>query len=130
MRRLLLDTHALYWWLSNEGRLSTSAIEAIADPDAEVCVSAVNAYEISFKNRLGKLEVPNSLLDGFSDTMAAQGFNEIAVTVRHALVAGRLAFDHRDPFDRLLIAQALAENLTLVSNEKRFDAAGVSRLWD
>jgi PIN domain nuclease of toxin-antitoxin system len=130
LRRLLLDTHALYWWLSDEGRLSPSAFEAIADSDAQVHVSPVNAYEISFKNRLGKLDVPNGLIDGFSDTMVAQGFHELAVTMRHALVAGRLEFDHRDPFDRLLIAQALDEGLTLVSNEKLFDAAGVSRLWD
>ena len=129
MRRLLLDTHALFWWLSDARRLSRPAFEAISENDSEVFVSAVSAYEIAYKNRIGKLDVPDRLLSGFSDTMAGQGFREIAVTVEHALAAGGLDFDHRDPFDRLLVAQALVEKLTLVSNEEPFDRAGVSRLW-
>jgi PIN domain nuclease of toxin-antitoxin system len=130
LRRLLLDTHALFWWLSDEARLSPSALEAILDRDSQIHVSAVSAYEIAFKNRIGKLVVPDRLLDNYSDTIASQGFFEVAVSTRHALVAGRLDFDHRDPFDRLLIAQAIEEDFTLLSNEKPFDATGVSRLWD
>lgn len=127
--KLLLDTHALYWWLSDDRRLASPAFDAITASESEVYVSPVSAYEISFKNRIGKLEVPDHLLNGFSSTMADQGFREIAVTVAHALAAGRLDIDHRDPFDRLLMAQAIVEDLTLVSNEELFDRAGVSRMW-
>lgn len=127
---LLLDTHALYWWLTEHPKLAPEAYAAIASEQTNVYVSAISAYEIAFKNRLGKLEVPETLLDTFPDTLAIHGFREISLSVRHAIVAAGLDFPHRDPFDRMLIAQALEDGLTLVSNERGFDATGVARLWD
>ena len=129
LRRLLLDTHALFWWFSEMENLPSAAADAIGDSEAEIHVSSVSAYEISFKNGRGKLNVPPRLLHDFSDVIAAQGFRQLALTVQHALDAGMLDFAHRDPFDRMLIAQALAENLELVSNERLFDQTGVKRIW-
>jgi PIN domain nuclease of toxin-antitoxin system len=126
----LLDTHALIWWNSDERRLGRAARAAIEDPDATIFASAVNAFEISIKHGLGKLPVAADLLANYSATLARTGFLELAVETSHALRAGMLALGHRDPFDRLLIGQALVENLTLLSNEKRFDVTGVSRIWD
>jgi PIN domain nuclease of toxin-antitoxin system len=127
--RLLLDTHALIWWLIDLGRLSRPAHAAISDPDNDVLVSAVSAVEVTTKHRLGKLPQVGLLASGFEAQVAAEGFGGLSITLRHGQLAGALPIEHKDPFDRLLMAQAIAENLTLVSNEKVFDASGVSRLW-
>jgi PIN domain nuclease of toxin-antitoxin system len=127
--RLLVDTHALIWWLLDDSRLSRAARSAITANDAEVLVSAVSAFEIAIKNRLGKLPEMAFLLGHFAETLDAQGFQPLDVTPQHGLAAGQLPFAHGDPFDRLLVAQALVEGLTLVSNERPFDATGVQRLW-
>jgi PIN domain nuclease of toxin-antitoxin system len=127
--RLLLDTHAVLWWFQGNTRLPMSARAAIDESGAEVFVSAVSAYEIASKHRLGKLPEAATLAPNFERMVAEQGFAPLLLTVRQALIAGDLPLPHRDPFDRLLIAQAIVENLTLVSNEQVFDAAGVQRLW-
>ena len=127
--RLLLDTHAVIWWFQGNLRLSRQAREAIGRDDSAVFVSAVSAFEIALKHHIGKLPEASRLVDDFDAMLAEQGFEPLAVSLRHALSAGRLPIAHRDPFDRLLIAQALTEDLTLVSNERVFDAAGVVRLW-
>ena len=127
--KLLLDTHALIWWFNGDGRLSPAARLAIEDESNSVLVSAVSAMEITTKHRIGKLPQARTLAARFEQDVAAQGFDVLPISIAHSALAGRLVVDHRDPFDRLLIAQALLDGLTLVSNEQIFDAAGVSRLW-
>jgi len=127
--RLLLDTHALLWWLSGDSRLPMQAREAIGDEDAEVAVSAASAWEVSTKVRLGKLPGAEFLAEEFREHVHAQGFDGLSISVGHAQRAGLLPGPHRDPFDRMLIAQALAEDLVLVSNEAAFDRYGVRRIW-
>ena len=126
--RLLLDTHAVIWWFEGNERLP-QRVRDVIDQGGEVFVSAVSAYEIALKHRLGRLPDAATLAGNFEEMTAEQRFKPLAIDVAHALAAGKLAIGHRDPFDRLLIAQALAENLTLASNERIFDATGVSRLW-
>ncbi len=125
----LLDTHALIWWFLDAPNLSPTARRAIAAAGDPVYISAVSAYEISNKVRLGKLPQAAALDDAFEDFILAQKFEPLPISVRHAREAGTLKAAHRDPFDRLLIAQALLEGLVLVSNETVFDAFGVQRLW-
>lgn len=128
--RLLLDTHAFLWWVFADPKLSRRARTAI-DDDVEnsVVVSAASAWEITTKYRIGKLPDARVVADDVSGVVAAEGFNELAISMRHAQRAGNLVGHHQDPFDRMLIAQALLEDLTLVSNERAFDAYGVRRLW-
>lgn len=127
--RLLLDTHALIWWLAGDETLSRRAREAIGDEANSVAVSAASAMEVATKFRLGKLPNAALLAQAFEATIADQGFAELAITVRHARAAGELNIAHKDPFDRLLIAQAHAEDMTLVSNETLFDGFAVKRIW-
>ena len=127
--RLPLDTHALLWWLLGNDSLPIKARAAIADNEAEVFISAVSAWELSIKFALGKLPAAQVLVADFEAVVAREGFSELTVTVVHGRNAGLLPMLHRDPFDRMLIAQAMAERLVLVSNEEIFDAYGVARLW-
>jgi PIN domain nuclease of toxin-antitoxin system len=113
--RLLLDTHALLWWLADEG-LSTQARDAIADPANLAAVSTVSAWEISIKKALGKLAAPDDL----EHQVQAGGFLPLPISIAHGVAAGQLARHHEDPFDRMLIAQARAEGLTIVTRDKRF----------
>ena len=126
---MLLDTHALIWWLAGDQALSLSAREAIHDEANTVLVSAASAMEISIKFRLGKLAGAALLAQDFEAIIAAQGFTELPITVRHARMAGEMNIAHKDPFDRLLIAQAQADGLVLVSNEALFDEFAVRRIW-
>ncbi|HEV2300941.1 MAG TPA: type II toxin-antitoxin system VapC family toxin [Stellaceae bacterium] len=127
--RLLLDTHTLIWWLSGDTLLSRQARTAIATQENEVFVSAASAWEISTKHRLGRLPRAEALASDLHSVLAGQGFGQLPITVEHGLAAGSLAGPHRDPFDRMLIAQAMAADMTLVSNEAVFDRYGVRRLW-
>lgn len=127
--RLLLDTHTFLWWLAGDERVSLAARETIADEGHDVLVSAASAWEITTKHRLGKLPSATLVAADVAAQVGAQGFGELAVTMAHAEHAGRLPGPHRDPFDRMLIAQALSEGLVLVSNETPFDRYGVQRLW-
>jgi PIN domain nuclease of toxin-antitoxin system len=127
--RLLLDTHALLWWLAGDERLSEAAHALIGDEDNAIHVSAASAWEVATKVRIGKLPGAEGVAQRFGDHLARQGFIGIDITVEHGQRAGRLPGPHRDPFDRMLIAQAHAENLVLVSNEAVFDRYGVVRLW-
>jgi len=127
--KLLLDTHALIWWLNGNEALSLRAREAIADEGNSIAVSAASAMEVSTKFRLGKLSQATLLAQDFEAIVAAQGFDELAISVRHARLAGEMSIPHKDPFDRLLIAQSQAEGMTLVSNETLFDGFAVRRLW-
>lgn len=127
--RLLLDTHALLWWLAGDARLSPAARTAVADEANPVFVSAASVWEIATKHRLGKLPDADALAADVAGAVAAQGFRPLAIGLADAARAGRLPGPHRDPFDRMLIAQATLHDLTLVSLETPFDAYGVRRLW-
>lgn len=127
--RLLLDTHALIWWLAGDGALSSRAQEAISDEANSIAVSAASAMEVATKYRIGKLPNAALLARDFEAIVADQGFDELPITVHHARVAGEMKIEHKDPFDRLLIAQAQSEDMVLVSNETLFDDFAVNRLW-
>lgn len=121
--RLLLDTHALLWWLADDPELSPAAAGAIAQADV-VAASAASAWEIGIKQALGKLTGPDDLLG----ELTANGFTHLPITVAHALAAGALPPHHSDPFDRMLVAQAVLENCTLVTRDPRLSAYGVAAL--
>ena len=127
--RLLLDTHALIWWLTDSRRLSESVRHAIFDPSNEKLISAATAWEIATKHRLGKLPEADALALDIAGTIARQNFGELPITLEEAVRAGGLPGPLRDPFDRMLIAQALSRSLVLISNESIFDQYGVRRLW-
>ena len=127
--RLLLDTHAFLWWLTDSPRLSEPARQAIADETNDILVSAASAWEITTKHRLGRLPNAEVVASDVAGIIARQDFDELPITVDHAARAGALPGPHRDPFDRMLIAQALSGNLDLVSSESLFDRYGVRRLW-
>jgi PIN domain nuclease of toxin-antitoxin system len=127
--RLLLDTHAFLWWLAGDERLSLDAREAIGEELDPVFVSAASSWEISTKHRLGKLPGASAIVGDLAGVIEGQGFVGLPITIRHGQAAGALPGPHRDPFDRMLIAQAMLDGLTLVSNERAFSAYGVGRLW-
>lgn len=127
--QLLLDTHALLWWLADDPALSKRARTAIANTDNLVIVSAASVWEIATKVRLGKLPTAGDLAADFDGHLDRQGFQVPPIPSEHAIRAGLLPGEHKDPFDRMLIAQAQAENLALVSNEAAFDSYGVRRIW-
>lgn len=120
---LLLDTHVLLWWLAG-ARLDPPARARIADPHALVAVSAATVWEIALKGAIGKLRVDRSILHH----IGAGGFEPLPISLDHAEAVGHLPLHHRDPFDRMLIAQARAEGLTLVTRDPAFDAYDVEVL--
>ncbi len=127
--RLLLDTHAFLWWLTESSRLSEAVRRAILDPSNQKLISAASAWEITTKHRLGKLPGADPIASDVPGAIADQGFDELPITVSEAARAGALQGPLNDPFDRMLIAQALSRDLVLVSNEATFDGYGISRLW-
>lgn len=128
--RLLLDTHALLWWLAGDERLSPVAADAIGDPTNEVLVSAASAWEITTKYRIGKLPTATRLASDFDAVLRSQGFQGLPITIEHAQLGGLLPGPHKDPFDRMLVAQAQIDHLVLISNEEVFDLYGIVRLWE
>ncbi len=126
---LLLDTHAFLWWLAGDHALSVPARTAIEDTRNTVFVSAATGWEIATKVRIGRLPLAASVAADMADILAAQGFASLPISFVHGQAAGRLPGPHKDPFDRMLIAQAMLDGLVLVSNEQPFDAYGVRRLW-
>ncbi len=126
--RALLDTQALLWWFRDDSALSPKARRVIAKADNELLVSAAAAWEIAIKNKSGKLAA-QGLLDRFEDQLMEEGFLELPITLDHAVRAGSLVEHHKDPFDRMLVAQAQAENLPIISNDPVFDSYGVRRIW-
>jgi PIN domain nuclease of toxin-antitoxin system len=127
--RALLDTHALLWWLSDDPALTRPARKVIADIKNTVVVSAASAWEIATKVRLGKLPTAVGLAADFTGYLGREGFHLLSISADHAIRAGLLPGSHKDPFDRMLVAQAQAENLPIVSNESLFDAYGLRRIW-
>lgn len=127
--RVLLDTHALLWWLSDDTALTRSARKTIADTKNTPIVSAASAWEIATKVRLGRLPTANELAADFSGHLGRDGFELLAISAEHGIRAGLLPGPHKDPFDRMLIAQAQAENIPIISNEAIFESYGVRRIW-
>ena len=119
--RLLLDTHILLWWLADDRRLSADHRALIADASNLVLISAVTVAEIAIKASLGKLDAPDDLLP----TLEAGGLDELTFDSRHADVLRTLPWHHRDPFDRMLIAQAITERLTVLTADPHFAAYGI-----
>ena len=127
--RVLLDTHALIWWLSDDPMLSRAARDAIATSDNDVLVSAASAMEVVTKHRLGKLPDAAILAQDFAAIIGSESFTSLPISIAHAVLAGGLQIAHKDPFDRFLIAQSLIEGVPLISNEQIFDGFGITRLW-
>lgn len=122
--RLLLDTHVLLWWIGNDPALGAVASEAIADQEATVFISAAAAWEIAIKRALGKLKAPSDL----EAKMELHRFESLPITIAHATAAGALPPHHKDPFDRMLVAQAISEQLTIVTRDPRISLYEVETL--
>jgi PIN domain nuclease of toxin-antitoxin system len=127
--KLLLDTHALLWWLDGDRRLPPRVRRRIAAPTTTVLVSAATAWEITTKWRIGKLDGAEDVAADVGSAVSSQGFTALAITLQHAEYAGRLSGEHRDPFDRMLVAQSRLEGLPLVTNDRAFDAFAIERYW-
>lgn len=127
--RVLLDTHTLIWSVFSQPQLSERAKQILLDGEATKFVSAATAWEIATKVRLGKMEEARVLFEEFEQTLQIAGYVPLPVTVEHALRAGSLAAVHKDPFDRMLAAQALTENILVLSMDDALDAFGVRRVW-
>ncbi|MFZ1941557.1 MAG: type II toxin-antitoxin system VapC family toxin [Terracidiphilus sp.] len=127
--RVLLDTHALLWAVFRTDLLSARARQLVRLQRNEIFVSAASAWEIATKYRLGKLPKVQALIDDFVPAIQSAGYVALQISLEHALHAGRLTADHKDPFDRMLAAQAIHENLALISNDEQFDVFGVRREW-
>lgn len=120
MRQFLLDTHVFLWWLAGDSRLGQITMKLIRDPRNEVFVSSVSSWEIAIKKATGKLEAPNDI-----DTIVdEEGFSELPISIYHGEIAGGLPMHHKDPFDRMLIAQATVQGVQLITNDhliQRYD---------
>ena len=127
--RLLLDTHTLMWWAGKSKRLPTKVRDLLEDSTNEVFISVANAWEMQIKAQLGKLTLHKPWSEVVRDQMTTNGFRLLHAELPHIEVLDSLPFHHKDPFDRLLIAQAIHENLTLVSNDPKFPSYPVTLLW-
>jgi PIN domain nuclease of toxin-antitoxin system len=120
--KLLLDTHTLIWWLTNDPSLSQKAKDAITSPDNLVFVSAASAWEITIKKTIGKLKTPDDLLEQIEQ----KDFQPLPIEIHQALTVEKLPLHHSDPFDRILIAQAVCEDLTIITRDREFSAYSIS----
>lgn len=127
--RLLIDTHALLWWLDGNRKLSVAARRAIEDSEGTVFVSSASGWEIATRYRIGKLPLGERLHGRLSEAIAEQGFESLAISFELARIAGNLPGQHGDPFDRILAAQAVCENLVLVTRDERIREFGSRTLW-
>lgn len=125
MSRLLIGTHALLWWLTDDPALSPAARDAIADPAHEPFVSAASVWEIAIKRSLGKLTAPDDL----PDRIEAEGFPWLPISPKHAWQVRALPLHHRDPFDRIIVAQALTEHIPIITADPRVGRYGVQVRW-
>jgi PIN domain nuclease of toxin-antitoxin system len=127
--RLLLDTHVLLWWHDQPAHLTETAYNAINDLGSDVFISVVNGWEIQIKAQLGKLTLPKPLRVLLQEEQATNGFRLLPVTIEHIYALDSFPLHHRDPFDRLLIAQAYREGLTLVTHDPKLSPYSISLLW-
>ncbi len=122
--RALLDTNALLWWLTEPDRLSRKQYDTIADDRHDIAVSAISVAEIAIKTSIGKL----AGVDGITEWIARQGFRELPLANRHAIVLADLPLHHRDPFDRMLVAQCIADDLVLLTGDRRLTAYPITTI--
>ncbi|GIW50949.1 MAG: twitching motility protein PilT [Gemmatimonadales bacterium] len=127
--RLLLDTQALIWWLEDDPRLSAAARRRISDPRNVILVSSASAWEMATKVRLGRLRDPAGVVPRLSQILAERGMTELPISVEHATLAGSLGGSHRDPFDRMLVAQSRIEDVPLVTNDRVFRQYEIETVW-
>jgi PIN domain nuclease of toxin-antitoxin system len=127
--RVLLDSHTLLWWILDHPALTPAAREAISGTDNTVIVSAASAWEIAIKFRAGRLPEAAGLVSNFPIEIVQEGFQLLPISAEHAIRAGLLPGPHKDPFDRMLIAQSQAEGAPIISNDGIFESYGVRRLW-
>jgi PIN domain nuclease of toxin-antitoxin system len=128
--RYLLDTHTLYWWLYFPELLPQKVQETLADPDVQAFVSAVSAYEMSYKHHRGRWPEIAALVNAFEEIVTAERFELLSLSARHASHAGGYPAEHRDPFDRMLAAQAAVEGLRIVSSDGRLRMLGQEPMWE
>jgi PIN domain nuclease of toxin-antitoxin system len=127
--KLLLDTHAFLWWVEGTPALGRRARAAVADPDNEIFFSVASCWELAIKLSLGKLRVTQRLDRFIPEQLTVNGFSLFPVELRHVIGVADLPFHHRDPFDRLLAAQALQDQLAIVSADRVFGRYGVTIVW-
>ena len=127
--RLLLDTHALLWWWTNDKQLSQTARDAMLDESNTLLVSAASVWEIATKYRLGKLPMADKAIKQFHTLVEADGFEHLPMTWQHSLLAGSYTSEHRDPFDRMLAAQSEIEKASLVTCDPAFAGFGTTVFW-
>ena len=126
---VLLDTHAFLWWIADDVRLSQAARDAISDPDNEILVSAASAWEIAIKVGIGRLTLPAPAKRFVPRQVQRNGFVALPIQLEHALAVEDLPKHHKDPFDRMLVAQARAEKLTLITDDPLIQRYNVETLW-
>ena len=129
MSRLLLDTHTFLWWVNDAPELTVAAREAISDVSNDCYLSLASCWEMSIKSSLGKLRLARPIERFVSEQLTANCFALLGIELRHTAKVEKLPFHHRDPFDRLLIAQALTEKMTMLTVDKVFTDYGVKTLW-
>ena len=129
MSNLILDTHTLLWWLFDDPRLSTAARASIANPKARIWVSAASAWEVATKARLGKLPEAGDVAAKLPHYIRQSRFLELPITIEHSLKAGALPGPHRDPFDRMLIAQSFITDYPVVTTDQVFKEYGAKVIW-
>jgi PIN domain nuclease of toxin-antitoxin system len=127
--RLLLDTHAFLWFVTNDSNLSEAALEFVAEPTNEVLVSPASCWEIAIKVSLGKYLLTAPFEEFFREGIEENDMAVLPIDIRHAAVLSSLPMHHKDPFDRMMVSQAIAEQIPIVSRDASLDAYGVRRLW-
>jgi PIN domain nuclease of toxin-antitoxin system len=127
--RALLDTQTLLWWILDDPALTQTARATIAETSNRMLVSAASAWELAIKFQMGKLPRAADLVSNFSREVEQEGFHLLPISPEHGIRAGLLAGNHKDPFDRMLIAQSQAEDIPIISNDVIFESYGVRRLW-
>ena len=127
--RLLLDTHTLLWWLTDDPKLPARCADLIEDPTNDVAISPVSGYELRFKATKGLLPGGDTVVADIGPMAVRAGISILQLTLAHALLAGVLPLPHRDPFDRLLAAQAQLDGYVMLSADEAFDGLGAQRTW-
>ncbi len=126
--KLLLDTHTFLWFINDSPELSSSAADLL-ESDVDLLLSTASLWEIAIKVSLNKLTLPNNYERFIPQQLTLNNIEILTITFEHLTVVSGLPFHHRDPFDRLLVAQSMSENLQIVSVDAQFDSYGVSRKW-
>ncbi|NTF07231.1 type II toxin-antitoxin system VapC family toxin [Agrobacterium rubi] len=127
--KYLLDTHTLLWWIDGDNQLSSDALDIISDPENDIYVSAASAWEIATKFAKGRLPTASLVLPDFAGIIQQEGFSELPINSVHMVRSAMLPGEHRDPFDRILAAQAIIENMALISTDEKIPSLGVLTRW-